>query len=195
MNTLIGAAIAAALLVSPLAFAGHYNHDRGDYPAYGQSVYGQERYGHSEFAEVVDSRPVYREIRVPVSHEQCYDERVPTRSSARIGETGGTLIGGILGYVAGNQIGKGTGRDVARVAGAVTGAAIGSSYGNRGASGYGDEYTYQTRCRTVRDYRYETALDGYDVTYRYNGRIFQTRWPHDPGARIPVDVDVRPVRY
>ena len=47
----------------------------------------------------------------------------------------------------------------------------------------------------MRDYRYETALDGYDVTYRYNGRIFQTRWPHDPGTRIPVDVDVRPVRY
>lgn len=106
MNTLIGAA--AALPMSPLSFAGHHHHDRGEHPAHGQPAYGQERYVRSEFAD-------------------------------------------------------------------------------------------QSHCRSLRKHRYETALDrdldGYGLTYRHNGRIFQARWPHAPGAGIPVDVDVRPARY
>lgn len=190
MKTFAYAAATAAALATSVSFAGH----QGDYRDRGNGRY-DDRYAprSTEFAQVVDARPIYREVRVPVSREECYDERVPVRQ-ARVGEGGSALIGGILGYVVGNQIGGGSGRDVARVAGAVTGAAIGSDYGRR-YGGDRSDYTYETRCRTVRDYRYEQTVDGYDVTYRYHGRIYHTQWPHDPGNRIPVDVNVRPVRY
>ncbi len=33
---------------------------------------------------------------------------------------------------------------------------------------------------------------GYDVRYEYAGREFTTRMAYDPGAEMPVNVDVRP---
>jgi len=32
------------------------------------------------------------------------------------------------------------------------------------------------------------------VTYRYHGHVYRTRLPYDPGSRLAVDVNVRPVR-
>ena len=40
--------------------------------------------------------------------------------------------------------------------------------------------------------RYEERIDGYDVTYRYHGRLHHTRMPYDPGKRVRVRTDVSP---
>ncbi len=47
------------------------------------------------------------------------------------------------------------------------------------------------RCRTVQEVR--EVPSGYDVTYRYGGRDFVTRMPFDPGRRVRIAVDIRPV--
>jgi len=35
-------------------------------------------------------------------------------------------------------------------------------------------------------------MDGYNVTYRYQGRTYSTQMDHRPGKRIPVNVSVSP---
>ena len=42
---------------------------------------------------------------------------------------------------------------------------------------------------------YEDRVEGYRVTYEYNGRRQTTQLPYDPGDRIRVRVDVRPDDY
>jgi len=40
----------------------------------------------------------------------------------------------------------------------------------------------------------EKRIDGYRVTYEYNGQKYQTEMPSDPGQKIWVRVDIRPAR-
>ena len=170
-----------AITAAAPAFADRWD-DRGDDRDYRNDAV---------YAPVVSSRPVYREVRVNEPRQECRDERVVYRDQGSYGSNpAGTILGGIIGGVAGHQIGGGRGRDVATALGAVIGAGIGSQSGRN----YGDNehVSYQQRCDTVNAYRYEERVDGYDVTYRYNGRLYNTRLPYDPGRRIALNVDVRP---
>jgi uncharacterized protein YcfJ len=109
---------------------------------------------------------------------------------------GPTLLGGIIGAAVGNQIGRGDGRRAATAAGAVIGAAIGNNQAQRRVSGYSETRAHDVeRCSTRYEERYEERIDGYNVTYVYNGRQATTRLPYDPGDRIRVRVDVRPDGY
>lgn len=47
----------------------------------------------------------------------------------------------------------------------------------------------QQRCRTQTDWRSTDRVLGYEVTYRYGGREYQTRMDHDPGNRLRVRVN------
>ncbi|MDH3694685.1 MAG: hypothetical protein OER96_08960, partial [Gammaproteobacteria bacterium] len=51
---------------------------------------------------------------------------------------------------------------------------------------------YVERCREVSDYRSEERVVGYDVSYQFNGRTYQTRTSQHPGNQIPVNVSVIP---
>lgn len=187
LTTLV-AGLLTASIAAP-AFADHWDdrddHDRRDYRDYrDETVY----------APVVSSRPVYRQIQVSEPRQECRDERVVYREPVYGGgNPAGAILGGIIGGVAGHQIGGGHGRDVATALGAVIGAGIGGQSG--GYQGSTDRVSYQQRCSTVDAYHYEERIDGYDVTYRYNGRLYNTRLPYDPGRRLAVNVDVRPVPY
>ena len=48
------------------------------------------------------------------------------------------------------------------------------------------------RCDVRYEESWEERIDGYRVSYEYNGRQFTTRLPYDPGRKIRVRVDVRP---
>lgn len=79
----------------------------------------------SSFAEVLSSRPVYGEVRVPERQWDCEPEAdLPP----------GTIPG----------------------------------------------------CRAVPGWRMEQRVEGYDVLYRYAGRVYNTRLPYPPGERLPV---------
>ena len=147
-----------------------------------------------DYARVIDVQPLYRTVRVPRDERECWDERVAYRD-----RHGGSdsytpvIVGGIIGGVVGSHIGKGRGRDAATVAGTLLGASIGRDVA-RSSGGYEDvHYTTETRCRVRKVYDEEERLDGYRVTYRYRGRTFVARMPHEPGRRIRVRVRVTPV--
>lgn len=152
-------------------------------------------YGETTYAPVVSSRPVYTQVRVSEPRQECRSEPVVYRQPvySQGSNPGGAILGGILGGVVGHQFGGGRGRDVATAVGAVIGAGIGGQASVY--QGSTEQVSYQQRCQVVDAYHYEDRVQGYDVTYRYNGRLYNTRLPYDPGSRIAVNVDVRPAQY
>jgi uncharacterized protein YcfJ len=156
--------------------------------------------GHSkrfkDTAKVISAEPIYRTVEITTPERHCWDEEVehyhPNRNNHSYT---GTVVGGIIGGVVGHKVSrnKGRGRDMATVAGALLGSAIGHDMSHKKSDGY---YTTSTerRCEVSHQTSYEEELVGYDVTYRYKGRLFTTRTQEHPGERIPVRVDVRPER-
>lgn len=176
-----------------------------NYPSRGSEI---------DYARVIDADPIVRRVRVSEPRRECFEEtryenrrvsdapRGGSGANPRNWTLGPTLIGGAIGAAVGNQVGDGSGRTAARVAGGLLGAAIGNQVANgsrrpddRYVDAYYEEarpYTVQ-RCETRYDERWDERIEGYDVTYEYNGRRYQTRMPYDPGKRLRVAVDVRPL--
>lgn len=147
------------------------------------------------YAKVVDVDPIYREVRIREPRQVCEDVPVVERTHYRGGpDPGSVLVGAVIGGVIGHQFGGGRGNDVATAAGAVIGASEGAQRSSRG-SRVVEREVIETRCETVREARYASRIEGYDVTYRYHGRLYHTQTRYDPGRRIRVRVDVTPARW
>lgn len=157
-----------------------------------QVAYNSDSRRHQDYARVVDVRPIYREVRVQEPRRECREERVVRREREGGNRTGSAILGGIVGGVIGNEVGSGGGRDTATVIGAIAGTAAGSEIAKRRAQTV-ERTSYETRCETVQDVRYEERVEGYNVTYRYQGREYTTRMNQHPGDRIRVHVGVDPV--
>lgn len=149
-----------------------------------------------DYARVLSAQPKIRYVTVSTPVKECWQEtqRYTVDRNARR-NTGGTIFGAILGGVIGHQIGSGRGNDAATVAGSLIGAAIGSESAKK-RNGYGEEQHSRPvqRCETRYQESREERVDGYRVTYRFNGQKYVTDMPYDPGERIRVRVDVRPAR-
>jgi len=155
--------------------------------------------GFNDSARVLESRPVIE--RIPIKREECWNEQVRTYENKTVTRTDtgatigpGTVLGAIIGGVAGHQVGSGRGNTAATIAGTIAGGAIGNQV-DRNNAGTTTESVPVTRdvqkCRHIEEVREATV--GYDVRYVYNGHEFRTRLPQDPGPRLKVAVDVRPI--
>lgn len=147
-----------------------------------------------DYAPVTHVQPIVRQVRVETPRRECYDDvrYVDSRPHISDPEVGGrTLLGGIIGGVIGHQFGSGRGRDAATIAGAAIGAGVGYDSAARRSS-YGAREEVVQRCDVRYEHEYEERIDGYKVTYEYNGREYTTRLPYDPGERIRVRVAVAP---
>ena len=167
---------------------------------------GKPHNSYSDHATVTHVEPVYRTVRVNDPYQECWQEEVyhsGHKRNRRHGHTaGGTIVGGVIGGVIGHSIGKkingGRGKNGGALLGTLVGAAIGhdhaSNHGSHGHShGHGGYTTVENRCKTVDNYHTEERLDGYRVSYEYNGQIFHTRMKYRPGNRIRVSIRVQPV--
>jgi uncharacterized protein YcfJ len=156
-------------------------------------------------ARVVSVRAVSE--RIPVSREECwnerqrgYEERRVTRTDTGAAIGPGTILGAVVGGVIGHQFGSSSsGRDRGTAAGAIVGGLVGNQV-DRDRNGNPVTTTEVERvpadreverCRTVNEVREATL--GYDVEYEYAGKRFVTRLPRDPGRFLRVRVDVQPV--
>jgi uncharacterized protein YcfJ len=164
-------------LSSGAAFAGQrYNADR--------DVYFDQ-------AKVIQVEPIYTTVRISIPQEECYQEEV--RTPVYNNHSNGTaVVGGVIGGLVGHQLGRG--KKGATIAGTILGAAIGKNAGREGDR-YSEHVSYQDRCSTHVSYRMEERIDGYNVTYRYQGEIFTTRMDQHPGKQLRVRVQVSPVVY
>ena len=179
--TVLGAVAAAT--VTGNALADGYGH-----------AYGHYRDDESVYARVVDVDPMVRYVTVDRPRQQCWDE-VVRGPAPPFGIAGQTAAGGIIGATIGHILGHGSSRDALTVAGAAAGAAIAHENAVRNGATIETRETTVQRCETVYDHVAEKRVDGYRVTYVYDGRRYTTLTDYAPGDRIQVAVDVRPAAY
>jgi uncharacterized protein YcfJ len=181
------AILSAIMIVSP-ASAGH--------PANSDTYYDK--------AKVLSAIPLYKTVRVSEPHRECRQVPVVKYGNGRGGKhyksATPIILGGVVGAAIGNQFGHGTGKTVGTIAGGILGGSVARDaqhrYGNNGYRGHGRRYeTTETQCDTYDVFHNEERIDGYQVKYRYNGRVYQTRTDTDPGKRMRVKVSVIPVEY
>lgn len=174
------------MLVASAAQAGRYDHRAPS--------------GH-DYAEVLRVDPIIETWDRPVQRDQCWREPVSYREPARYRQPrrdrAPAVLGAIVGGVIGSQFGSGGGRDAATAAGALLGYQAVRDDQRRHGGGYYEgarEYTrYEQRCEVNTEYFREERVTGYNVTYRYNGEVYNTVTDYHPGERLPVQVEVRPV--
>lgn len=191
LTKLVSGVVVSGLALAAQSAAAGQHHDRF------------ERVGRGDFdyARVVDVDPIISRVRVAVPTQRCWNETRYEEGGYRTSSSnvnGATLVGGLLGAVVGNQFGHGDGRRAATVAGAAVGAVIGNQAASRrGERGHYEEpYAYEVeRCQTRHEQRLEERIEGYRVSYVYNGRRYTTQMPYDPGNRIRIRVDVHPAGF
>ena len=147
-----------------------------------------------EYADVIESRPIYQLVEISTPQEQCWEEEVavdyPRQRTSDTPVIVSTIIGGAIGNAVGHN------KSNKRV-GAVLDAVLGHSIGrdivrSNNNSGY-RQYEVVQRCETVYQQHEEERLMGYQVTYLYNGEEYSIRTDNDPGAQIRLRVNVQPV--
>jgi uncharacterized protein YcfJ len=158
----------------------HHHHDQ-IYATY-------DAYNYGDYGRVMAARPIYRQVAIEVPRESCR-VRTVARESRNGDSFAGTVVGGLVGAAIGHEIGNG--RGAATAVGGLIGASIGNDAGSSRTVRYRDEEICRTSYRT----EYENRIVGYDVSYKYNGRIYQTRTDRHPGDRIPISVAVRSRGY
>ena len=157
---------------------------------------------HYESATVTDVQPVIRVVQIATPREVCWNEQVrhtAYRGGRRYRSHTPTVVGGIVGGVVGNQLGGGRGRTVMTVAGTLLGASMGRDAGYRHRAGNrateNSVYSIRRRCHIEEVLHEEERLDGYRVTYEYQGKTYVTRTDEDPGREIEIRISVNPVDY
>lgn len=164
-------------------------------PAVAGSRYATDSYSHYDYARVVDVSQIIEKVSFTEPVERCWNEKVRHYNRHASNSKTPDVIGAIVGAAVGNRFGKGSGRDAATVAGALLGGSIGRDIRKKHHHHRGDSYVKTVRqCETHEEVRYEDRVSGYDVKYRYKGRVYTTQMDSHPGDEIKVQVNVVPVQ-
>jgi len=173
-----------------------------DKPYWAKGQRHDRGYRDVDYARVIDVEPIVRRVRISRPEQECWSEDRPVYRGGSGTVARSTIVGGLIGAAVGHRIGHHHRHHrhhnaAALVGGTLVGAVIGNSIGESRAARNGAYQTvrYDTVRRCQVNYRddYEESIEGYRVTYVYNGREYTTRMPYDPGRRVLVDVNVRPV--
>lgn len=191
---LAGGLTLAGALPAPAEARGRHHGPPAHAPAHGYRAQGEYAW-----AQVIRVDPLIAWEDRPVHRQECWDEPVQARYErypSRQGSDAGVVLGAIVGGVVGNQFGGGRGRVATTAAGAVLGGAVARDMQRdrhyQSYPAYGGT-VYEERCRSVTEHVRHERVEGYEVTYRYGGRTYQTVTDHHPGEHIQVRVDVAPV--
>jgi uncharacterized protein YcfJ len=138
-------------------------------------------------AKVLKVSPVYHYVTNTRPVTECWDEPVTSEHYYRRHDGSSTLAGGLLGGIIGHQIGHGRNRPITTALGTIIGAQIGNDAGAHGS--YTTHETYRNVCRVVdKEDGFEVVQDGYQVSYLYKGKRYNTHMPYDPGSRVKIKV-------
>lgn len=141
---------------------------------------------HKMYSSYELSDPICRTVTVPV------ERRVPVHRE--VVTQGNPVLGMIVGAVIGNQIFHGG--DGARTAGTLLGSAVGHSLADDRrhiVTEYHTEihYVEQRSCERESQFVTRPVLDGYNVTYEYQGVIRQIFMKRHPGAHVKITTSYR----
>jgi uncharacterized protein YcfJ len=148
-----------------------------------------------DYARVIESIPIYQEVRVATPRKDCWNEQVVTHRRGQSGSSTPVIISTIIGGALGNAVGHGkSNRRVGTVVGAVLGHSVGRDIVRHNSGPSVETYETVQRCEVVHDYEEQRRLVGYQVRYRFYGEDYTVRMDNDPGDRIQVKVRVEPLR-
>jgi len=173
----ISALAAIVTLSSPSVFAG-------------KSHYKNDNYRYQDSARVTHVEPIYKYGRTATPYKNCRDQYSNGQNRYYRNNYTPVIVGGVIG----NQFGDGNAKIATTLVGTVIGGVIAHKldYNNQSYYGYQD----QSDCLINRRHHNKQKIDGYRVTYKYQGKKFTTIMDHHPGKRIPISVSVRPLtRY
>ena len=133
------------------------------------------------------------EERIPV--ENCHLQRVAVPRSTWSDGMTPMLTGGLIGGAIGSELGRNSKRKSLIIgASALLGGSIGRDiYRN---NHHHSSSRYQTRevCDIDYEIREYQQVTGYRVRYEYNGNVYETITDSHPGATMPIEVSVTPLR-
>ncbi|NNC96845.1 MAG: glycine zipper 2TM domain-containing protein [Gammaproteobacteria bacterium] len=189
MNTkfakILALVVSGALFTSP-AWAGH------EMPEYTSGSQSQTRY---VYADVTHVEPIKRYVTVSTPERVCEDVAYRHRQDQRHQTAEGTIAGGLIGGLIGRQFGGGKGRDAATVAGVLIGSAIGHDKEADKRSrdrDYDNEVYTREECHTRYSKQREERIEGYTVSYLFQGEEYVTRTRYAPGDKIRIALSIRP---
>jgi uncharacterized protein YcfJ len=187
---LVTAGLTILLSLSSASLLASDKHHQNNY----DDNYRSER-SYQKTARVTGVEPLYTTVRVSAPQRECY-QRPQHLTEYRPRESyTSTIAGGLIGGVIGNQFGKGSGNTAMTIAGTLLGGSIGRDAGGY-SSPVNSDYGRGEKCHITERVHQEQRIDGYLVTYHYQGQTYTTQMKHYPGKRIPVNVSVEPAhRY
>lgn len=150
------------------------------------------------YGEVIDAEPIIRRTVETIPREQCRPVRHQRvvrpdhHNNYHNKHALPSLFGGLLGGIIGNQFGGGHGKTAFTVAGALAGANLAASSAHRQENHY-TGHTIRRRCTLIEEVREVEKIEGYFVTYLYQGRKFTRTTLQHPGSRIRLHVQVNPI--
>jgi uncharacterized protein YcfJ len=133
------------------------------------------------------------EERVPV--ETCHLQRVPVPHSKFSDGITPMLTGGLIGGAIGSELGRNSKRKSLIIgASALLGGSIGRDLYRSSHHHSSVRYRTQEVCETDYRIREYQQVTGYRVRYEYNGSVYETITDTHPGATMPLEVSVTPLR-
>ncbi|MEX1669533.1 glycine zipper 2TM domain-containing protein [Zhongshania guokunii] len=153
------------------------------------AVADHRHYSHSttRLAWVTQATPIYERVSYSAPQEHCWQETVAYEERR---SNSAPIIGAILGGALGNELGHHkSNKRVGTVVGAVLGATVATDISHRRS---GSHYETVNRCEIQERREWREEIVGYNVSYRYQGEIYHTRLPYNPGKQIEIDVNVTP---
>ncbi|ARB46333.1 glycine zipper 2TM domain-containing protein [Alloalcanivorax xenomutans] len=137
----------------------------------------------SGYAEVTNVEPIVKKWQEP--REVCQDVAVqrqaPVKDQHRIT---GSAIGAVVGGVIGHQFGGGSGKDAATAGGAIVGGIAGNQ-AQKKMQQNNTVTTTERRCNTVMDNK--SSVEGYEVTYVFDGKKDTIKMDNKPGDRLRIE--------
>jgi len=132
------------------------------------------------------------EERVPV--QSCHLRRVSVPSSKWSDGMTPMLTGGLIGGAIGSELGRNSKRKSLIIgASALLGGSIGRDL-YRSSNHPTPRYRTREVCDTDYQIREYQQVTGYRVRYEYNGSVYETITDTHPGATMPLEVSVIPLR-
>lgn len=147
------------------------------------SLSAANRYNNINYGQVIEVEPIYQNVSIPEERQVCDRRRNSNyRHNRNENAAGKAILGGIIGGAIGNRFGKGSGRDASTALGVLIGAGIGANKSKHRSN--------RSSCYIETFYNNEERFMGYDVTYEYNGELYQTHMQEHPGDRVRLRVNV-----
>ncbi len=133
----------------------------------------------------------YKVVKEMTPVRECRDVEVSTGGGSTSSDTP-ELVGALIGGAIGKEIDD-TGKS-STVIGALLGASIASDIEKKQAASQATT-RIETRCTTVQREVETERLDGYNVSYEYEGNVYRARTPTRPGETIRVRILAVPVNF